>query len=169
VWVDSGSIKGVEKRIAISATDECNDQRIDGREIRLARVASGFAEFNQVLGRTRDRAGLHYCDDPQQIATHFKTMLAALPAFLWQSEKMARGWESKSVESQIEQAVADRRTAASPERRPEELAHERERECLQLSRTRVLQDLAVATNPKYRELLERSLSFLNDKLAAFER
>ena len=81
---------------------------------------------------------------------------------------MARGWESKGVESQME-AVADRHIATSPQRRPEELARERERESLELSRTRVLQDLAAANNPKYRELLERSLRFLNDKLAAFER
>lgn len=81
---------------------------------------------------------------------------------------MARGWESKSVESQIE-AVADRHTTPIPERRPEELALERERESLELSRTRVLQDLAVANNPKYRELLERSLNFLNEKLAALQR
>lgn len=80
---------------------------------------------------------------------------------------MARGWESKSVESQME-AVADRHIAAIPERRPEEVARERQRESLELSRTRVLQDLAAASNPKYRELLERSLSFLNEKLAALE-
>ena len=80
---------------------------------------------------------------------------------------MARGWESKSVESQIE-AVADRHIPASPERCPEEVARERERESLELSRTRVHQDLAAANNPKYRELLERSLNFLNEKLAALE-
>jgi hypothetical protein len=92
-----------------------------------------------------------------------------LPGFLlWQAETMARGWESKSVESQME-ALGDRHIAAAPERSPEELARERERESLELSRTRVLQDLAAASNPKYRELLERSLSFLNDKLAALER
>lgn len=88
-------------------------------------------------------------------------------AILWQAETMARGWESKSVESQME-AVADRQVPAPRERRPEELALERERESLELSRTRVLQDLAAASNPKYRELLERSLSFLNEKLAALQ-
>lgn len=81
---------------------------------------------------------------------------------------MARGWESKSVESQMEE-VADRRAPAPPARSPEEIALERERESLELSRTRVLQDLAMANNPKYRELLERSLSFLNEKLAALHR
>jgi hypothetical protein len=79
---------------------------------------------------------------------------------------MARGWESKAVESQIEaaesRATHSRRTALSPE----QLRVVRERESLELSRTRVLQDLAAAMNPKYRELLQRSLNFLEEKLAA---
>ena len=81
---------------------------------------------------------------------------------------MARGWESKSVESQMEEA-ATRATLAK--RRPltaEEIRLEREREGLELSRTRVLQDLASAHNPKYREMLQRSLEFLEEKLKAFD-
>lgn len=82
---------------------------------------------------------------------------------------MARGWESKEIESQMEAAAE--RQIASPRlpRRPEEIALERQRESLELSRTRVLQDLAQANNPKYRELLERSLSFLDEKLAGLDR
>ena len=83
-------------------------------------------------------------------------------------EIMARGWESKSVESQMED-IADRRAVTQPGRSPEEIARERERESLLLSKTRVLQDLAAANNPKYRELLQRSLSFLDEKLAQLER
>ena len=81
---------------------------------------------------------------------------------------MARGWESKSVESQIEAAeerasLANRRALAA-----EEIRLQRERESLELSRTRVLQDLASAVNPKYREMLQRSLGFLEEKLKALE-
>ena len=77
---------------------------------------------------------------------------------------MARGWESKSVESQIE-AAESRSSRARPELSADQLRIQRERESLELSRTRVLQDLAAATNPKYRELLNRSLCYLDEKLA----
>jgi len=81
---------------------------------------------------------------------------------------VARGWESKSVESQIEAAeerasLANRRALAV-----EEIRLQREREGLELSRTRVLQDLASAVNPKYREMLQRSLGFLEEKLKALD-
>lgn len=79
---------------------------------------------------------------------------------------VARGWESKEIESQIEMAEARAAQSREPRLSPEELRVQRERESLELSRTRVLQDLAAAKNPKYRELLERSLRFLNEKIAA---
>lgn len=79
---------------------------------------------------------------------------------------MARGWESKEIESQIEAAQARASHAHEPRVNPEELRRQRERESLELSRTRVMQDLAAARNPKYREILERSLRFLEEKIAA---
>ena len=77
---------------------------------------------------------------------------------------MARGWESKEVESQIEAAEA--RASQSKKKRisEEQVKLQREREGLELSRTRVLQDLESAKNPNYRKQLERSLEFLDDKL-----
>ena len=70
------------------------------------------------------------------------------------------------MESQIEAAeerasLANRRAVAA-----EDVRRERERESLELSRTRVLQDIASAVNPRYREVLERSLGFLDEKLKA---
>jgi hypothetical protein len=81
---------------------------------------------------------------------------------------MARGWESKAVESQIESAEADHSESKRNQVNPEQLRRQRERESIELSRTRVLQDLASAVNPKYRELLERSLQYLNEKIAALD-
>jgi molecular chaperone GrpE (heat shock protein) len=81
---------------------------------------------------------------------------------------MARGWESKAVESQIESAATRREQARASQVRADEISLQRERESLELSRTRVLQDLAKAANPRYKELLERSLMFLDEKLAALE-
>jgi hypothetical protein len=82
---------------------------------------------------------------------------------------MARGWESKAVESQIE-AAENRETARNRiSLSPEQLTRQRERESLELSRTRVLQDLASSKNPKYRKLLEQSLQFLDEKLRSLDQ
>ncbi len=78
---------------------------------------------------------------------------------------MARGWESKSVEEQME-AAADRASQAKAQRLNDlDVAAQKERESLELSRTRVVADLASATNPKYREILQKSLDFLDEKLS----
>jgi hypothetical protein len=81
---------------------------------------------------------------------------------------MARGWESKAVESQIEDAEsrAERAQAAKLNAAERQIQHERE--SLELSRTRVMQDLGSAQNPKYKELLERSLRYLDEKIASLK-
>ncbi len=82
---------------------------------------------------------------------------------------MARGWESKEVESQIEAAAERAVRVKLPQPSAEQIAHDRARESLELSRTRVLEDLATAANPKYRIILQRSLEFLDAKLAELDR
>lgn len=79
---------------------------------------------------------------------------------------MARGWESKSVESQIESVERRRIDSERLRLNQEELNRKREREGLQLSRTRVLRDLASAKGGSYRESLEAALNFLDTKIAA---
>ncbi len=75
---------------------------------------------------------------------------------------MARGWESKSVESQIEtDPSADRGEPVAPEQRE----RERKRGSLELSRRRVLQDLEAARSEVRRASLERALAFLDEELA----
>jgi hypothetical protein len=78
---------------------------------------------------------------------------------------MARGWESKSIESQIEAAQSDRRRSAPPPLTPEQAARDRERASLELSRKRVLADLAAARHPRHRATVEAALKFLDDKIA----
>jgi len=76
---------------------------------------------------------------------------------------MARGWESKSVESQ----QSDAREASNPTRprlSAEAAARTRERETLRLARQRVLQQLERTQNPRHRALLEDELADLNRKL-----
>ena len=79
--------------------------------------------------------------------------------------KMARGWESKSVEAQ--QSEANEKPAVSrPKLTAEAAARLRELEALRLSRQRVLQQLERAANPRHRLLLENELADLDQKLAA---
>lgn len=80
---------------------------------------------------------------------------------------MSRGWESKDVESQQEEALA-RRNAPKDERTPEEIEKEKKRESLLLSRTRVAADLARATHPRHRAQIEESLAFLDRQLAEID-
>ena len=81
---------------------------------------------------------------------------------------MARGWESKSIESQIESAESRRTQRASVRLTPEQTERQRQRESLELSRTRVLRDLAGATSARYRESLEAALRHLDEKLTALD-
>ncbi len=75
---------------------------------------------------------------------------------------MARGWESKNIESQQEEAARARPTAAklTPEDR-ERLAR---RNSLELARARAAADLAKATAPAHRRMLEQALAALDDQL-----
>jgi hypothetical protein len=79
---------------------------------------------------------------------------------------MARGWESKSVEAQ--QAEAQEPESTRSRMSGEEAARWREKECLRLSRQRVLQQLALSSNPRHRQVLERALADLDQKLGKFE-
>lgn len=77
---------------------------------------------------------------------------------------MARGWESKSVESQIEDrgfglGLPPRESLTSEQR-----VLRQKRDSLELSRRRVLQDLEAAQSPVRRQSLERSLAFLDEEL-----
>ena len=76
---------------------------------------------------------------------------------------MARGWESKSVESQQEEAARDR--VRKPTLTPEQRATEERRRTLYLARTRAAEDLARATAPHHRQMLEQTLSAIDDQLA----
>jgi hypothetical protein len=78
---------------------------------------------------------------------------------------MSRGWESKDVESQMEEAAAQRAAAHQIPLTPDQLRVRTERQSLELSRTRVLKDLEATTHPR-REQLQAALDHLNQKLAA---
>lgn len=75
---------------------------------------------------------------------------------------MARGWESKSVESQIEDA--DSRAERGKKLTPEERQLEQKRQGLELSRRRVLKELESTRSPVRRTSLEAALAFLDKEL-----
>jgi hypothetical protein len=78
---------------------------------------------------------------------------------------MARGWESKDVESQVEETQAPREKAPPAAKSAEQLDRERQRKDLQLSRTRIVNELASATHPNHRKSLEAALAHLDKKLS----
>jgi hypothetical protein len=78
---------------------------------------------------------------------------------------MARGWESKSVEDQIqerESSVAQTR----PRLTPEQLQLQARRDGLQMVRTRTLMSLQSACGARYRAHLERVLADVDAQLLA---
>jgi hypothetical protein len=76
---------------------------------------------------------------------------------------MARGWESKSVESQQSEDAERRKEQRTP-LTPEERERKRKRESVELSRRRVLADLEAARSPVRRASLEQALAFLDEEL-----
>jgi len=77
---------------------------------------------------------------------------------------MARGWESKSVEAQMEEADSEsstQETAASAADRQVTL----KKNDLQLSRKRILQQLQSSGSERYSELLRRTLADLDAQIA----
>jgi hypothetical protein len=81
---------------------------------------------------------------------------------------MARGWESKSVEAQIDMAEADHTAPTSRQRyTPESLELIRKKETVLLSRTRVVREMESARNPRYKAVLNKALADLDAQLLTF--
>ena len=77
---------------------------------------------------------------------------------------MARGWESKSVELQMDSAaarMANLAASAAQIANPSDV----KRDSLMLTRTRVVHDLSTASNARYRLQLQEALAFLDSQLA----
>ena len=77
---------------------------------------------------------------------------------------VARGWESKSVEEQQAQAVS----IPGPAKLPltgAQIAGQRRRQGLMLSRQYVLRQLEAVQNPRHREILQSALADLDAQLA----
>lgn len=78
---------------------------------------------------------------------------------------MARGWESKSVADQMEEAEQRAlRDLARDAMSPEERARHDRLESLRLSRARTLDQLERATRPAHREMLQKTLRALEAEI-----
>jgi hypothetical protein len=78
------------------------------------------------------------------------------------NDDVARGWESKSVEQQQDDA------RSKPEPKPLLTRQQREFESLKdglkLSRSRILEQIHSTESPRYRNILEQALTELDQKL-----
>ncbi len=80
---------------------------------------------------------------------------------------MARGWESKAVEAQIESKSADFVSTSKPTRTPDQIHHLIEKRNLELARAKVQHELESSQNPRYSQMLTRALSELDAKISSF--
>lgn len=80
---------------------------------------------------------------------------------------MARGWESKSVEAQIEESTSE---PAKPHAlSAAEVQLQRKRTDLMLSRQRVLQQMQLSSSERYSEILRQTLRDLDAQIAGLRR
>ena len=81
---------------------------------------------------------------------------------------MARGWESKSVESQQESAQSGIAGPAGQDNAKAKDEGQRERQGLLLSRAYVLHQIESSSNERYTESLRKALADLDQKLAQLD-
>ncbi len=77
---------------------------------------------------------------------------------------MARGWESKAVELQMESANAEHTDGPDSRLSDEQKKAKREQEGLILARANVLRQLEATTNERYAESLRQALSDLESRI-----
>jgi hypothetical protein len=77
---------------------------------------------------------------------------------------MARGWESKAIEAQQDEAA--RHESARPALTAEQREQAARRHTLELTRARAVADLARATAPQHRRMLEQAIAAIDEQLAA---
>lgn len=81
--------------------------------------------------------------------------------------RMARGWESKSVEQQQDERSAETNNRR-PRLTPQQQELNRRREGLLLSRKRLVGQLESSVHPAHRHMIEQSLAEIDRQLASFE-
>ena len=101
----------------------------------------------------------------RRLETRIYLIAALRRSKLKASYRMARGWESKSVEAQIESSKTDRRASGEKSSAEEPAETRRKRDTLLLARARILEQIRDSQNPRHREMMEKALSDLEKILA----
>jgi hypothetical protein len=78
---------------------------------------------------------------------------------------MARGWESKAVEGQVQEFQSKENRQGKKQLTHEQVEIRRQREVLLLSRARVEKQLKSHQDPRYREQLTQALADLDAEIA----
>jgi TATA-binding protein-associated factor Taf7 len=77
---------------------------------------------------------------------------------------MARGWESKAIADQIEEQESRQRQGSKVEATPEQRVFKERLDSLNLSRSRLLQQLERATHPAHRKVLLNGLKAVEKEI-----
>jgi hypothetical protein len=81
---------------------------------------------------------------------------------------VARGFESKDVEQQQQDAEERRANARRVALTAEQTETARKRDGLLLQRTRILREIATSKNERHRQTLQSGLEFLDDQIAGLQ-
>lgn len=81
---------------------------------------------------------------------------------------MARGWESKAIENQIDEAAAQRESRRRPKPSPDEAEILQRREVLLRERSRIVREMERAYMRRHLIMLERGLAYIDAELAKLE-
>jgi hypothetical protein len=81
---------------------------------------------------------------------------------------MARGWESKSVEAQMENAKDGASPGSKAPLTDGEKKARHERDSLKLSRAYIVHQIEASTNERYTKSLQQALNEIDEKLARLE-
>lgn len=121
-----------------------------------------FSHYPARLG-VRTRHSVWWVHKTSPVRETNAAPVACLDHILAYNESVARGWESKSIESQQD----DARSAAEPKHHlsTQERGLQSRKEALQLARSRTLQQIHSTENPRYRNILEQALKDLEQQLA----
>ena len=90
----------------------------------------------------------------------------ARPAIAAENDTMARGWESKSIEAQ--QDEASREQVRKPALTDAQRATAERRATLVLTRARAVADLSRATAPPHRQMLEQAIATIDEQLTQLD-
>ena len=81
---------------------------------------------------------------------------------------MARGWDSKAIEDQQAAAEAEKQNQSKPALTADERERRGRRDGLVLARARMRNDLASASDERYRAMLKQAIAHLDSEIGALE-